>query len=286
MNDQVLMQAPALPSLLWRAWATRSKRPGRVEALPLARWSMPQVTVQASALAHYRSVCGFEAGHGVPMTYPQLLTFPVVMAYLCSPACPWPAAGTVHLSNRIEQLAALQVGDEVSVELVTGGLRSHEKGQVFDLDLLIRRAGEVVWRGTQSLLRRGVREPAGLPYISGFDNEVSWVRAFEFEAPVNIGRRYARVSGDFNPMHLSRLSARLFGFQRTIAHGLWTQARALAGLLPARSVQTATLTTEFKSPVMLPAQLAVWQHETLSGLRWEVRDAHAERTHVRALLAL
>ncbi|MCE2774989.1 MAG: hypothetical protein LW687_06805 [Burkholderiaceae bacterium] len=196
MNDQVLMQAPALPSLLWRAWATRSKRPG--------------------------------------LTYPQLLTFPVVMAYLCSPACPWPAAGTVHLSNRIEQLAALQVGDEVSVELVTGGLRSHEKGQVFDLDLLIRRADEVVWRGTQSLLRRGVREPAGLPYISGFDNEVSWVRAFEFEAPVNIGRRYARVSGDFNPMHLSRLSARLFGFQRTIAHGLWTQARALAGLLPAR----------------------------------------------------
>ena len=127
MNDQVLMQAPALPSLLWRAWATRSKRPGRVEALPLARWSMPQVTVQASALAHYRSVCGFEAGHGVPLTYPQLLTFPVVMAYLCSPACPWPAAGTVHLSNRIEQLAALQVGDVVSVELVTGGLRSHEK---------------------------------------------------------------------------------------------------------------------------------------------------------------
>ncbi|MEY3626371.1 MAG: hypothetical protein RL163_870, partial [Pseudomonadota bacterium] len=57
-------------------------------------------------------------------------------------------------------------------------------------------------------------------------------------------------------------------------------------LLPARSVQTATLTTEFKSPVMLPAQLAVWQHETSSGLRWEVRDAHAERTHVRALLAL
>lgn len=286
MSAHVLLQPPALTTLLWRAWATRSKRPGRVDSLPAAHWSMPSVTVQAADIAHYRSVCGFDGEQAVPLTYPQLLTFPLVMAYLSSPECPWPAAGTVHLYNRIEQHDALRAGDVVSVEVVTGALRSHEKGQVFDLDLFIRREGEVVWQGTQSLLRRGVREPAGLPHVSEFQDDDRLVRAFDFEAPANIGRRYAWVSGDFNPMHLSRLSARLLGFRGTMAHGLWTQARALAGLLPSGAVQRATLLTEFKSPVLLPAQLAVWQHKTPAGIRWEVRDARADRYHVRARLSV
>jgi len=286
MSAHVLMHPPALPSLLWKAWATRSKRPGRVDALPPVHWSMPHVTVQASALAHYRSICGFGDEQAVPITYPQLLTFPLVMAYLCSPECPWPAAGTVHVANRIEQFAALRAGDEVSVEVVTGALRRHDKGQVFDLDLFIRREGQVVWRGTQSLLRRGVPEPAGLPYASEFQDDGQLVRAVDVEAPANIGRRYAWVSGDFNPMHLSHLSARLFGFQSTIAHGLWTQARALAGVYPRGAGQRATLSTEFKSPVLLPARLTVWQHTTAVGTRLEVRDARSDRTHLRAMLSV
>lgn len=286
MAEHVLLQPPSLPSLLWRAWATGRKRPGRVETLSAQAWSMPAVTVQVCAIGRYRAVCGFDDGHEVPLTYPQLLTFPLVMAYLCSPACPWPAAGTVHLANRIEQLAALQAGDVVSVEMVTGALRSHEKGQVFDLELFIRREGEVVWRGTQSLLRRGVREPAGLPFVSAFDVDAALEKTCVFDAPVNIGRRYASVSGDFNPMHLSWLTARLVGFRRTIAHGLWTQARALAGVMPPKPVHHATLITEFRSPVMLPAQLAVWQHGTASGTRLDVRDARADRCHLRAWLSL
>ena len=46
----------------------------------------------------------------------------------------------------------------------------------------------------------------------------------------DVGRAYAEVSGDHNPIHTSRIGARLFGFPRPIAHGMWTQARCLAAL--------------------------------------------------------
>jgi acyl dehydratase len=46
----------------------------------------------------------------------------------------------------------------------------------------------------------------------------------------DVGRRYAQVSGDYNPIHLHPLSARLFGFKRPIAHGWWLLARSLAEL--------------------------------------------------------
>lgn len=37
---------------------------------------------------------------------------------------------------------------------------------------------------------------------------------------VDTGRAYASVSGDFNPIHLSVLSAKALGMRRSIAHGM------------------------------------------------------------------
>ncbi|MDX2556969.1 MaoC family dehydratase [Streptomyces stelliscabiei] len=65
----------------------------------------------------------------------------------------------------------------------------------------------------------------------------------------DVGRRYGAVSGDRNPIHLHPLGARLFGFPRAIAHGMWTVARCLAeyGTPPAALVRA-----EFRAPVPLP----------------------------------
>ena len=46
----------------------------------------------------------------------------------------------------------------------------------------------------------------------------------------DLGRRYAAISGDYNPIHLGALSAKLFGFKQAIAHGMWSKARCLAAL--------------------------------------------------------
>ena len=59
--------------------------------------------------------------------------------------------------------------------------------------------------------------------------------AATWRIPDDAGRRYAKVSGDVNPIHLSGLTAKAFGFKRAIAHGMWVKARvlgALSGRLP------------------------------------------------------
>src|SRR6266487_1403229 len=57
------------------------------------------------------------------------------------------------------------------------------------------------------------------PLGDGPEPHVVW------ELPADLGRRYAAVSGDRNPIHLYRLTAWLFGFRRPIAHGMWAAAR-------------------------------------------------------------
>lgn len=260
------------------------KPPGPVTELPQITYVLPGARLDGEHLAKFRAICGFSAEQGVPLIYPQLLTFPLMMQFMASEYCPWPAMGTVHLANRIEQREALHAGDDLRVEMTTGELFAHDKGQVYTLELRILRDDKPVWQATQGLLRPGVKAPAGPAWTSSLAADAPLSRQADFEAPSDIGRRYGRVSGDINPIHLSAVSARLLGFRRAIAHGMWTKARALAALLPQRPVAAATVAVEFKTPLLLPATASLWVTRQEQDVQFEVRDGKGQKPHLRGQL--
>ncbi len=290
MKTIEVTQPASIAALYLGALRGGGKKGAAVQALPALRLVQPAVKLDALHLAQYARVCGFKPGHGVPLTYPQLLTFPLLLAYYASGECPWPAMGTVHLANRIVQHQTLQPGDTLRVELSTGALLAHEKGQIFELDLKILRRDDLVWQATQSLLRRGVKQPAGAVVGGHVQSDLPLSHQADFSAPANTGRRYGSVSGDRNPIHLWALSARLFGFRRAIAHGMWTHARALAALLPLEPLNQAEVAVDFKTPLFLPARASLWtrhqpQNSSESGALFEVRNAKGDKPHLRGQLS-
>ncbi|MEN0128492.1 MAG: MaoC/PaaZ C-terminal domain-containing protein, partial [Brevundimonas sp.] len=106
-----------------------------------------------------------------------------------------------------------------------------------------------------------------------------------FEAPTptgrwhlgrDIGRQYASVSGDRNPIHLSALSAKALGFPRAIAHGMYTAARGLAAVGAARG-DSYEWTVDFAKPVLLPSSPSICIARDADGFDltlWN-QDAHA-----------
>ncbi|MEV4339612.1 MaoC/PaaZ C-terminal domain-containing protein [Streptomyces sp. NPDC049590] len=89
----------------------------------------------------------------------------------------------------------------------------------------------------------------------------------EWRLGADVGRRYGAVSGDRNPIHLYPLTARLFGFPRPVAHGMWTLARCLAAHGgPAATVVRA----RFRAPVPLPGTVT---YGADGGGRFELRGA-------------
>ncbi|HEX5742182.1 MAG TPA: MaoC/PaaZ C-terminal domain-containing protein [Pilimelia sp.] len=79
---------------------------------------------------------------------------------------------------------------------------------------------------------------AGLPVVA------------RWRVPADLGAAYARVSGDRNPIHTSAIGARLFGFRRPIAHGMWTKARCLAAL-DSRLPEAYAVDVAFHAPLFL-----------------------------------
>jgi MaoC like domain len=272
---------PSAITLNLGALQSTSKRPGVVESLPEITYVRPKVVVDARQVVAYAKVCGFKQEHGVPMLYPHLQAFPLAMMLFGSKAFPWPAMGLVHLANRARLLKRINVGDELRIEMRTGELYAHEKGQAFTLHARALRAGDVVWESTWTLLRLGVRNPKGEPYTSALIDESPLSHQADFFAGAGIGRAYGRVSGDINPIHLSALTAKFLGFRKAIAHGMWTKARALSTLMPREDVDKAEVIVEFKTPLFLPARASLWAARHESGALFEVRNAKGDKPHLR-----
>jgi acyl dehydratase len=259
MSDPTQMELPRLPSMAGfyaRALLVRRPRPDPSATQPRIVARVGGVPIAAARVAGYRAACAFAAADSVPSTYPQVLAAPVLAELMLSPRFVLPIAGIIHVRSRVRELRPLVPGERVDIEARVDGLRPVKQGLEADLETRISRAGEPVWESTTTVLGRTSEKkgPSRRATVKPLVEIPLEARAETWSIPGNTGRRYARVSGDYNPIHLFALSARLFGFDRPIAHGMWSLARCLAAVendLPPRPRQTEV---EFKRPILLPAE--------------------------------
>ncbi|MGZ4427607.1 MAG: MaoC family dehydratase [Nocardioidaceae bacterium] len=260
MPDQrVLDDAPSALPLMLRA--ALPAIPG-VSLLPGIRktgTSLPDLTltrydvgVDREHVAAYNEVCGFPLKDSLPLTYPHMLAFGLHLAIMTDPSFPFPAIGTVHLENSITQHRAISASEALQVTAHPQDLRPHPKGQVFDILTKVHAAGELVWEETTTLLRLGKGSPDA-PAGTAFDEVPP--SGTVWSLPGDLGRRYAAVSGDHNPIHLYGLTAKAFGFPRQIVHGMWSKARCLAAL-DGRLPDAVRVDVAFKKPILLPGTVA------------------------------
>lgn len=223
---------------------------GGSDALPDTQVVLEAASIDRDRLATYDRVCGFRLGDRLPATYPHLLAFPLSLDIMARRDFPFALPGLVHIANRITQRRRIDASEPLTVRVHCEDLRAHAKGQQFDVVSEVTVAGESVWSEVSTYLHRGKggSEPAAgseQPEVVALSASGQW------RLDGSIGRSYAAVSGDRNPIHLHPLTAKAFGFPRQIAHGMWTKARCLAAL-EGRLPDAFEVDVSFKKPVLLP----------------------------------
>lgn len=252
---------------------------GHGEEVPDLELELDEAAADAGDLSDYCRVCGFTLRDTMPATYPHILAFPVHMALMTDSSFPFGAVGLVHIANRIVQRRPVGIRERLALTVRATKLQPHPKGRTFTVITEARAGGEPVWDEEMTILRRGGGTDGGSTERGPEPVPDDVTPAAEWRLPGDLGRRYASVSGDRNPIHMHSLTARAFGFPRAIAHGMWTKARCVAALEP-RLPDSFAVEVAFKRPILLPATAAFSTVADGEATRFAVRDARKGTPHL------
>jgi hypothetical protein len=255
--------------------------PGRGEEVPELELELAGVRADAGAVAAYARVCGFALRDRLPPTYPQVLAFPLQMAVMADGSFPFGAVGLVHVENRIVQHRPIGLDEELKLRVRPTKLEPHPRGRTFGLVTEAWSGRQKAWEAVSTMLRRG--KGGSSTHGDSASVEVHQVPPLsvsaEWRLGGDLGRRYAAVSGDRNPIHMHSLTAKPLGFPGAIAHGMWSKARCLAAL-ESRLPDAFAVDVRFRKPIQLPGRV-----EFLSGGEGEqtafaVRGAKRHTPHL------
>lgn len=251
---------------------------------PTSAFEVNDVRVDVRHLAAYTSATRLRLGNDLPLTYPYVLSFPLVMKVLTAKDSPVNAVGLVHLNNSIQQNRPIHVDEVLNFRVHAENLRPHTKGVLLDVVTQIAIAGDIVWKQTSAFLAKGAKLSSSSPYkeqpavdgrlLDKAEMPASTPTATLRVTPADI-KIYAEASGDKNPIHVSALGAKAFGFPATIAHGMWSAAAmlgSLEGLIP----PAVRYEVDFAKPVVLPTAVAVFTQASEDG-SWDIQLRKASK---------
>jgi hypothetical protein len=294
MTARTLESSPSILALYARAAAPMIPGasllpfvPGGGGEIPDLELDLAGVRAKPQNIAAYNKVCGFALRDHLPPTYPHVLAFPLHMAVMADGSFPFGAVGLVHLGNRIEQHRRIGIGEELAIHVRPTKLQPHSKGRTFSLLTKITVDGELAWESTSTMLRRGGGDKADAnQVVKPSDGELDSRRGAEHLAASaewklggDLGRSYAAVSGDRNPIHMHSLTAKPLGFPGAIAHGMWTKARCLSAL-DSRLPDAFAVDVRFRKPILLPGRVEFASAAEGGEIAFAVRDAKRQTLHL------
>lgn len=280
---------PSLRSLYLNVFLKRRAGLARDESIPLIGLGAP-LLLESEWLTRYLKICEWQTDQALstPLTVGQVCAAHAQSALLLGPHFPLSPLGLVHASNEILAHTTLPLNTPLWVWVWFGKTEWRPRGMCIDLHTVIStrtQRDQPLWIGKTQAFKAHAPDQAARkaqraqvqqssPALSTHKNALASVH---FPLAPNMGRRYAPIAGDRNPIHLYPWSARLFGFKRPIMHGMWSLARSLAYANPNPEASSiGALQVTFKRPIDLPSTPSLTlcpynQSEHLKHAQFELR---------------
>ncbi len=245
MADRAFETTPEIPWLRLLTKRGRGLRTG--DTLPRLESTVARPDTQGAAA--YARLCGLPASEHLPLLWPHVMAGRLHLDMLAHPEFPLAGMGMVHVANRVVQRRPLRAEEPLRLRCAWTGWSRVKRGAEITLLTQVEVGDEVPWEGTSTYLSTAVQgegeatraDPEPLREVQ---------RSTTWRLPADLGRQYAAVSGDYNPIHIHPWGAKLFGFKRTILHGMWSVARGLGELDAPPGAWT--LDVVFRRPLLLP----------------------------------
>jgi len=255
MNSPSPSSFPTLPrASAWPLVRALFKRPARPSA-QLVQASYRLDRIDADHVRRYSDAFGFPPGP-VPLTYLYLLAQRAQLATMLDRAMPFRIVGLIHVANSLTMHCEVRLDAALTLVTTLSMPEPRPNGAVECLLETRATDGEqlVFTCTSRYLIKRGQRTKRTAPALIAApmgEADEQWV------VQANAGRRYAALSGDWNPIHLWAWSARLMGMKQPIIHGMHTVAMACSLRQRSTGRVPVTIDCHFRSTVPLRSMVSL-----------------------------
>jgi hypothetical protein len=242
------MRLSSLLSALFKRGSADDLPDGIIPALQTV-YSLARI--DSHHVARYNALLGFAPGT-VPLTYYYLLAQRAHLATLLAKGFPFRVAGMLHVENSLTESQAADLFHPLVLTTTLAIAPATSSGAIH-CELVTVATQEDVTIFTcvsKYLAKKGKRKGGG----AGTRETIEGKRIGGWAVGGSLGRSYAKVSGDWNPIHLWRWSARLMGMRRPIIHGMHSVAAACALLEQTSAKKVTAVSARFKAPIALRAR--------------------------------
>tara|TARA_B100001093_G_scaffold248686_1_gene238112 strand:+ start:806 stop:1768 length:963 start_codon:yes stop_codon:yes gene_type:complete len=274
-KHRILPERPTLMSLLGKTlFNNKSFQLG--QALPELSNEIQQVNVDLKHLHSYQKVCGFGISRTLPATYLSMLGFPLILELMTRDNFPMRAMGQVHLRNSISVFKSISLEMVLSFKTAIIKTEITDKGVEWTVESTASADQEKVWSSRSTMLHRCKTEieRSAHPALCAEGEPQLW------RIESDTGRNYAGVSGDYNPIHLSNITAKMFGFNKAIVHGMWSKARCLAAMQVQVPKEKFRVNVAFQKPLFLPSDVQFFSHKKNGTTHFQLFNKSGQHAHL------
>lgn len=267
---------PSIPQMLLPVMLTlRRGNPPMKETFSLEA-TFQDVALDAANIKAYSTFCGFQNSQDFPVTWLYLLAQRAQIAMMRDAKFPLAAPGMVHLTNSLEMLQTpdtaypVTLTSSVTIEgKASGSLFPQFTVEVRQGSTLVAicKSGYIAKRGggEKSADKSGATKETSKETSVVQPDFTSAKDAGKIVMPGSIGWDYAKVSGDFNPIHISGVMAKAFGLPGKLAHGWYSVSMFASVIERIKNISVKKIDVQFQKPVLLPNTVALDYLDTDGG---------------------
>lgn len=246
-------KAPGIWGSYLKVLTVRRKglKPG--QTIPNLKGILPKFQIDKDHLTAYNKACGLENNEIMPVLYPHVIASSIYMNLLTDKIFPFGLVGSLHLRNHIIQHRQIHIDEIFDIEVEVIEQRIVKQGMEFDFTISIIIDGKRIWESISTWLTRGKfgKEYETTPNAEILTTESEAQHFADLYIPEKIGKTYAKITLDYNPIHISKTLAPLFGMKRDVAHAMWATGQALGVLDFISYDKPVRIDLAFKGPLFL-----------------------------------
>ena len=247
-------------------------------------FSLP--TIDNKKLKKYKAF--FDLREEVPLSFFYLLSQQAQVCQMLNKRFPLPIPGMIHLETHMTYLSepiedeALQIVSDVIIN-------NKEEGSLLPIfiESYFQKGIKIVEVQSNYLVKRkSANKKSKTERIKEIDsNSTNWL-TFKWDLKNNRGIKYARLSGDYNPIHIATPLAWLFGFRKKIIHGWYLLSRAVSEIEKETNMPAKSIEVNFMKAVSLPSKVDFeFRLSSRRNLEFRIKNKKAEDASVSGYIS-